>query len=238
MDLTGYLALGRGLGLQRTMAVLSNNIANVDSTGFRRQDLLFAQDVERAGDPGTVTFGREQGTLVDRREGSLRTTGGMLDLALVGQGWFQVQTQEGERLTRGGRFSINDQGQLVTPQNALVLDQGGTPLSVPPTTQIISVAADGTVSADAVVIGRIGVVQPSEDAALVPEGSGLYRPEGLLGPASDAKIIQSSLEGSNVQPVLEMTRLIEVVRAFEGTQKLLETHHDLARRAVDRILEP
>jgi flagellar basal-body rod protein FlgF len=236
VDLTGYLGLGRGLGLQRAMDVLSGNVANADSTGFRRQDLVFAEDVLRAGEPGEVAFGRELGTSVDLREGSLRTTGGMLDLALSGQGWFHVQAEGGERLTRGGRFATNAQGQLVTAENALVLDQGGAPMSLPPDATTITVAADGTVSADRTVVGRIGVVAPAEDAVILPEGSGLYRTDAPLNAAGDVRVVQGALEGSNVQPVVEMTRLIEVVRAFEGTQKLLETHHDLARRAVDRIL--
>ena len=102
--------------------------------------------------------------------------------------------------------------------------------------QAVSVASDGTVTADQVAVGRLGVVDAPEDALLLPEGSGLYRTDAPLTAMADAHIVQGSLEGSNVQPVVEMTRLIEVVRAFEGTQKLLETHHDLARRTVDRML--
>ena len=236
MDLTGYLGLGRGIGLQRAMEVLSNNVANVDSVGFRRQDLAFEEDVHRAGDPGKVSFGIDRGTVVDQREGSLRETGSMLDMALVGQGWFHVQAQEGDRLTRAGRFSANAQGQLVTADNALVLDAGGSPLSIPVDATTISVAGDGTVSADETVVGRIAVVSPAPGSVLQPQGSGLFSSDGPLNAATDVKIVQGSVEGSNVQPVLEMTRLIEVVRSFESTQKLLETHHDLARRGVDRMM--
>ena len=236
MDLTGYLGLGRGLGLQRAMDVLANNIANVDTTGFRRQDLVFEESLERAGEPGRVAFGEDHGTAVDRREGPLRATGGMLDLALVGAGWFQVNTPDGTRLTRAGRFVTDGNGTVVNSQAEPVLDDSGSPLSVPVDAQTIAVAQDGTVSADQVVVGKVGVFDLPEGAHLVPEGAGTYRTDAALSPVADAQIVQGSLEGSNVQPIMEMTRLIEVTRAFESTQKLLETHHDLARRTVDRML--
>jgi flagellar basal-body rod protein FlgF len=236
VDLTGYLGLGRGLGLQRAMDVLSGNVANADSIGFRRQELIFEEDLRRSGEPGRIAFGQDRGTVIDHKEGALRSTGAMLDLALVGPGWFLVQTEDGERLTRAGRFSTNSDGQLVTSDAAAVLDQNGTPMALPDDVQTVSIATDGTVTADQVVVGRLGVVDAPADALLVPEGSGLYRTDAPLTNVADARVVQGSLEGSNVQPVLEMTRLIEVVRAFEGTQKLLETHHDLARRTVDRML--
>lgn len=236
MDLTGYLGLGRGLGLQRAMEVLAGNVANADTTGFRRQDLVFEQHLRRSGEAGSIAFGQEHGTTVDRQEGPLRATGGMLDLALVGAGWFRVASPEGERLTRAGRFSADADGRLVNSEAASVLDETGAPLVLPFDVQTISVAADGTLSADQRVIGRLGVVEPAGTAPLVPEGAGLYRTDAPLVAADDTRIVQGSLEGSNVQPVVEMTRLIEVTRAFESTQKLLETHHDLARRSVDRML--
>ncbi len=238
MDLTGYLGLGRGLGLQRAMEVLANNVANVDTTGFRRQDLVFAETLRRSGEPGDVAFAEDRGTAVDRREGPLRSTGSMLDLALVGDGWFRVETAQGERLTRAGRFSTDAEGRLVDATAAAVLDDGGGPLVLPPDARTISVAADGTITADAAIVGRLGVVEPAPGAAMIPEGDGHYRTSAPPAPAMDVRIVQGSLEGSNVQPVVEMTRLIEVTRAFESTQKLLETHHDLARRAVDRMLSP
>jgi flagellar basal-body rod protein FlgF len=234
LDLTGYLGLARGLGLQRALDVVAGNVANADTTGFRRQDLVFAKNLRRAGEPGQVAFGQDFGTVVDRKEGPLRSTGAALDLALVGPGWFQVQTAEGERLTRSGRFTTDTAGRLVAG-DAAVLDDGGAPIVLPDDARSITIAADGTISADEVVVARLGVVQPGDTAALVPEGDGRYRTDGPTIPA-EARVVQGSLEGSNVQPVLEMTRLIEVTRAFENTQRLLETHHDLARRTVDRML--
>ncbi|WP_027134550.1 flagellar hook-basal body complex protein [Geminicoccus roseus] len=236
MDLTGYLGLGRGIGLQRAMDVLAVNVANVDTTGYRRQDLLFEQNLRRAGQPGAVSFGEDRGTVVDQQEGPLRSTGGMLDLALVGAGWFRVQTAEGDRLTRAGHFAKDAEGRLVTSTAAPLLDEAGAPLVLPIDARTITVAADGTISADQVVVGRLGVVEPAAGAGLIPEGAGLYRTDAPLVAAGEARVVQGSLEGSNVQPVAEMTRLIAVTRAFESTQKLLETHHDLARRTVDRML--
>lgn len=235
LDLTGYLGLARGLGLQRALDVVAGNVANADTTGFRRQDLVFAKDLRHAGEPGQVAFAQDFGTVVDRKEGALRSTGAALDLALVGPGWFQVETAEGERLTRAGRFTTDAAGRLVAG-DAAVLDNGGAPIILPDDARSITIAADGTISADEVVVARLGLVQPGDDAALVPEGSGRYRTDGPIVPAEAALVVQGSLEGSNVQPVREMTRLIEVTRAFESTQRLLETHHDLARRTVDRML--
>lgn len=237
MDLTGYVGLGRGLGLERALEVISGNVANADSIGFKRQDMVFQSVLKAAGEPRQVAFGQERGTAIDAREGPLKETGASLDVALVGEGWFKVRTTDGDRFTRAGHFQTDATGSLVTSSGAKVLDTGGAPIVIPPDARDIAIAQDGTVTVDGTLAGRIGVVRLERTAELSPEGSGLYRSDEPGAAAGDARVVQGSLEGSNVQPVLEMTRLIEVTRAFESTQRLLETHHDLARQTVERMLE-
>ena len=167
-------------------------------------------------------------------------TGNPLDLAIRGRGYFAVDTPGGERYGRAGQFQLNDAFELVTAAGFPVLDDGGAPLVLPEGAGDITVAADGSVSADGVAVGRLQRVTFADEQALEKAGDGRYRnpPDAAAPePAAGARVIQGMLEGSNVRPIVEITTMMATLRAFQGTQQLLESHHEMQRRAIERMLE-
>mgnify|MGYP003870546405 FL=1 len=235
LDTTSYVALSRQIALQRALQVVANNVANLGTTGFKAQSVLFETVLERAGEPRTVAFVQDVATVRDPSPGPILPTGGPLDLAIRGPGYFTVLTPAGERYTRAGQFLRDAQGELVTPDGHPLLDEGGRPIVLPPEETAPTIAADGTIAGRRGILGRIGLVSFPAPERLRPEGGGLLASDEPPIPGAPGGIVQGALEGSNVQGVLEITRLIEITRAFEGTQRMIETHHELTRRAVERL---
>ncbi len=234
MDNTSYVALSRQLALERQMAVVAGNIANMNTHGFKTEHMLFEQVLERAGKPGRVAFVQDVGLVRDLGPGALETTGNPLDLAINGEGYFTVETPAGPRFTRAGHFTLDAEGALVTSDGHRLLDAGGAAIQLPLDGAGISVARDGTISTDAGVVAKLGLVRFADDRRLGREGDSLLVTDQLPEPVADPDIAQGRLERSNVQPILEMTRMMETVRAFQNTQRLLETHHELVRRVIDQ----
>lgn len=235
MDTTAYVALSRQVALMRDMSVIANNVANAATTGFRGEQTLFETVLRRAGEGSRLAFVQDVGTARDMSQGPITATGNPLDLAVDGDGWLAFGTAEGVRYSRAGHLEIDEGGQVVDAAGNPLLDDAGVPLVVPAGDRDLSIAADGTVSNRAGPLGRIGLAAFADPRALVPAGGNLWTAEQPPTP-STARLAQGMLEGSNVRPVIEMTRMIETTRAFEGTQKLIETHHDIERRAIERVL--
>ena len=158
-------------------------------------------------------------------------TNAPLDLALDGEGFFTVETPEGPGLTRAGAFLLDADGGVITPDGYHLLDDGGAPIGVPPGVTALAVGADGTLSADGEPVARIGVVTVADRASLIHRGGTLFIPRAGTVPAEETRIRQGFLEGSNVDPMAEMARMIEVQRAYELGQSFL-TREDERIRAV------
>jgi len=234
MDNTSYVALSRQLTLERQMSVVAGNIANMNTAGYKTEHLLFEQMLERAGQPGRVAFVQDVGLIRDLGPGALETTGNPLDLAINGEGYFTVETPNGPRYTRGGHFSLNGEGAVVTTGGHPLLDEGGAAIQLPPEVAGISIARDGTISTADGIVARIGLVRFADDTRLGREGDSLLVTDQMPEPLDAPDIAQGRLERSNVQPILEMTRMMETVRAFQNTQRLLETHHEMVRRVIEQ----
>jgi flagellar basal-body rod protein FlgF len=237
METTAYIALSRQMALRRQMDVIANNIANMTASAFKAEALLY-EPVTRAAGPGQrLAFVQDVGVARDLSAGPMTSTGNPLDLAIQGSGYFAIGTDQGTRYGRGGQFRLSPAGELVTEAGDPVLDDGGSPLSLPLDAGPITVAADGTMSTARGVVGRIGLVEFTDEQRLRKVGGGLYRAEQPPAPAERSRVVQGVLEGSNVQPILEMTEMMATVRAYQGIQRLLDTHHELQRRAIERMLE-
>ncbi len=236
MDSTSYIALSREIALQDRLAVIAQNLANVDTSGYKRQMLRVETVWEPDGDHGKLAFVQDVGRYRDFAPGALRSTGNPLDFAIGGRGYFAVQTPDGNRYTRDGHFRVDTEGRLVTSTGYPVLDSDGTPITLTNGGGSIELASDGTLSDGSGPIARLGVFDFADPGSLEAVGENLYRTDQPPQPVDTPQLAQGMIEESNVEPVLEITRMIETVRAFEATQKMLDTHHELERRAIQRVL--
>ena len=237
MDSTGYIALTRQNGLMREMQVVANNIANASTTGYRQEGVVFSEYVSAVDGGPSLSMGQGNVRRTSFEQGTLDQTGGTFDLAIEGDGFFLIETAQGERLTRAGGFSPNAEGDLVTFDGNRVLDAGGAPVFVPPDARSLAISPDGTISADGLLVGQIGIVQPLSADDLVREGGVMFRADGGVEPALDARVLQGFVEASNVDPITQLARMIEIQRAYEMGQSFLDSEDERVRRAMDAMLK-
>jgi len=221
MDSAGYVALSRQVGLAREMQAVANNIANLATTGYRREGVIFAEHVQALEvEGGSVAMADAHARMTSTTQGVLTATGGTFDLAIEGDGFFVVETPAGERLTRAGAFGPNAAGE---------------PVFVPPGAASVRVAGDGTLSVDGLAVTQIGRVTVEDPGQLAREGGVLFRADQPTQPAENGSIVQGYLEQANVSPVSEISRMIEVQRAYEAGQGLLEREDERIRQVLRTI---
>lgn len=235
MEAAGYVTLTRQSGLMREMQTVANNIANISTTGFRREGVIFSEYVKRLEDGPSLSMAHAAARHVDLGQAGISPTGGSFDFAIQGEGFFLIETPEGQGLTRAGSFTPSAEGELVNPDGYRLLDQGGAPVFVPPDTGEVALAQDGTLSANGQPLARVGLWMPADPAALRHQGGTLFVTESDLQPVEGARILQGHVEESNVNPVAEIARMIEVQRAYELGQTFLD-HEDARVRGVIQTL--
>jgi flagellar basal-body rod protein FlgF len=235
MGTAGYAILSRQTGLMQEMQVVANNIANAATTGYRQEGLVFSEYVSSSG-KSSVSMGRAQVQNTSMGQGGLTQTNGDLDLAIEGDGFFMVETPSGNRLTRAGNFAPNAIGDLVNMSGYRVLDAGGSPVFVPTGVGGVEIASDGTLSAEGQPIGQIGLFQAGDETRLIREDGVMFRAEGEVKPADTAQILQGFLESSNVNPLGQVARMIEIQRAYEMGQSFLEAEDERIRNSVKSLM--
>lgn len=240
MDNAIYTMLTRQSGLMREFTTVANNVANMGTTGFKAEHGVFSEyirNIETGADQPngatSLSMGRLGAHATDLSDGSLKVTGGELDMALSGDGFFQVQTPAGQRLTRAGHFMLNAERILVNPQGHPVLDTGGGEIAIPQEAASIKVGRDGTISSDGIELGRVGVFT-ADTLSLRREGNNLWTGANVQN-VETPNIASGFLEDSNVNPVLEMARMTEVQRHYDAGQSLLDLE-DERIRSVARAL--
>lgn len=215
------------------MRVVANNLANISTTGFRSEGVIFAEHVKALGrqdDSLSMATASARETLTS--QGALSQTGGSYDLAIEGDGFFLVETPGGERLTRAGSFTPNENGDLVTPEGFRVLDAGGAPVFIPQGAGPVGIAPDGTVSAGGQPVGQVGLVNPINLIGMIREDGVRFRADDGYEPALTGRMLQGFLEESNVDPVLQVSRMIEVQRSYELGQSFLDKEDERIRSAI------
>ncbi|CAH0142160.1 flagellar basal-body rod protein FlgF [Roseomonas sp. CECT 9278] len=243
MDSPGYIILSR-LALQsRATQVLAHNLANADTPGFRALRPVFGEVIQRQELGGSPPGGRPVAFVQDRatwREmdlGAMQVTGNPLDVAITGEGFFAVETPRGERYTRGGRFSLGEGGRLVDMEGNAVLTAEGAPIAFSPNDTRIEIQGDGTVRSENGVLGRLRVVRFDNPQALRAEGDRVFDAAGADPVAVERPALrQGVLEGSNVRPIIEMTRLTAELREFQFAAQFAEKEGERLSTAVERIL--
>jgi flagellar basal-body rod protein FlgF len=236
MDNALYVGLSRQMTLRHELDIVANNIANADTTGFKVESLMVQTEPKAPAvtldGPKPVKFVLDTGVARDFGQGQLRQTGAPLDLAIDGKGF----TPDGERYTRDGRFRLDDNGKVVTQAGLPILGDGGE-LTLDPTKGAVTIASDGTMSQGTERVGKVGVVSFDTLSVLEKTGDNLYRNTSNQQPqpATTAQVRQGMLEGSNVNSISEITRMLEVTRAYESMAKMMDSTADLSRRAVERM---
>ncbi len=233
MDAALYTTLNRQSGLMREMGVIANNIANGSTAGFRREGVVFSEYVAAMDRDPSLSMAHASGRHVDLSQATLSQTGGTFDFAIQGEGFFLVETPQGERLTRAGSFTPSAEGELVTPDGFRLLDAGGAPIFVPPDAKV-ALARDGTLSANGEPLAQVGLWRPTDPLALRHQSGTLFD-AGALEPVEDGQVLQGMLEDSNVQPVSEIARMIEVQRAYELGQKFLDAEDERVRGVIQAL---
>lgn len=233
------LALQTQRVLQRRLDVTANNLANVNTSGFKADDVM-ADNVDTAAHaedtPEDVIFVRDIGLARDMRQGPIASTDNPLDVAIEGDGFFMVQGIGGETMyTRDGAFSLAGDGRLVTSDGHAVLSSGGAPIVLDPQGESPSIGRDGVIRVAGVEAGRIGAVRFAAPGALTKVGDNLWDAHGQASGEFQGVVLQGAIEGSNVRPVLELTRLIEISRAYQSAAKIVSNSDELRQRAIQQL---
>ncbi|MCH7887719.1 MAG: flagellar basal-body rod protein FlgF [Proteobacteria bacterium] len=234
MENTVLLVLSLNTALRRQMDVIAHNIANVNTTAYKEERVLFETYMQEI-DGQELAFVKDFAVAIDLSEGPITATGNALDVAIRGDAFFQVDTPDGIRFTRAGHFELDADGALVTSDGHLVLGDDGFPILTIPGDTEIRIDSKGTVTSETGEIGRLGLVFFEDPGTLVKQGAGLYATEATPLPATDAKVVQGSLEGSNVQPIVEMTRMISLLRAYQAAQTFADRQDELRNQAISSL---
>ena len=227
--------------LARSMDIVANNVANINTTGFKRQELKFDTMISRPTPRDSFAFGIDRGTYRDAGQGPSLTTGNPFDLAIQGNGYFQIQTDAGTRYTRSGAFLLNAQNQMVTATGDKLLGDGDQPITIPEDARDIVIAADGVISArsgtgtGAIQLGKLKLVKFEHEQGLQMIGNGLYASKETPQTATGSDIVQGMLEQSNVRSVTEITNMIHINRTYQQAVRLLETEMQRQKDAINRL---
>ena len=234
MENTGHISLSRQLALQRELDIVANNLANLNTNGYRGERLAFVEYLQKTETGDEFTFVQGIATVRDLSEGQKIATHNDLDLAIEGEGYFELETENGLAYTRDGAFRLNGEGELVTRQGHRVLGEGDAPIVLSQVEGQISVSEDGIISSGNGPIGQVKVVRFEDERALVKMSGGLYDSDGQLPEdAENFALLQGYVEGSNVTGIVELTRMMQVVQNYSAASDLIDQEHQRQRRALD-----
>ncbi|MBV8912901.1 MAG: flagellar hook basal-body protein [Acetobacteraceae bacterium] len=243
MELPTYVALSRLAAQQRALDVTATNLANASTPGFKASRMLFSDwlsaqtGTQTQGRERSVAFTQDRATYRDQTAGTLQHTGNPLDLAISGDGYFTVSTPRGPRLTRAGRFGPLSDGTIGDAEGNSVLDSAGQKIRLAPGDTQITITADGTIGSESGTIGRIGVVKPADPNRLTAEGGRDLRADSDTSPVATPKLVQGAIEDSNVQPIVETTRMMADLRSFQFTSQFIEAEAQRMQTAIDKITQ-
>ena len=232
-----YVALSSQIALERRLDTIADNVANASTIGFRATGVKF-EDVVSGTGPKSVSFASSGKTYLSGAHGALTETGNPFDFAVQGDAWFAIDTPAGTVMTRDGRFSMNENGELMSIEGYPVLDGGGAPIQLDPRNGPPKAGADGSLRQNDQLVGAIGLYNFDPGENFVRYGNSGIVPARTPEPVtdrSDIGIAQGFLEESNVNPVLEMTRLIQVQRAFENTAALMRQTDSSTEDAIKTL---
>jgi flagellar basal-body rod protein FlgF len=235
-----YVGLSAQVTMQRRLETIANNVANANTAGFRADAVKFESLLSRTAAHSTA-FATAGENYINRSAGGVTRTDSPLDLAVIGTGWLAFSTPAGVVYTRDGRMQINADGELQTTTGRPILDANGAPIVVDPNGGPITVLADGTITQDDNQMGAIGLFEIPPEAKLTRHDNSGVIPDRPAQPVLDfvnSGVRQGYVEGSNVNPVVEMTKLIMATRMFESASSLIDSSESTLQNAVRTLGEP
>jgi flagellar basal-body rod protein FlgF len=237
------IGLARQTALGRELDVIANNMANVTTNGFKarqarfREFLMPSARADAFPQPDqALSYVIDAGTPLDLATGAIEMTGNPLNAALKGDGFFVVQTAAGERYTRNGAFELDAQGRLITTDGHVVMGQAG-PITIGPEETNVGIAPDGAVTSSQGERGRLRLVRFANPQDLKNEGANVFSAAEQAQPAVNVRVEGGAIERSNVKPVLEMSRLIDVNRSYSSIANMIGRMDELRRSAISRLAD-
>ncbi len=233
MENSLYVGLSRQVVLRNAMDMVANNVANMSTPGYRTQNPIFKEFIsEPKHDKDPLSMVSDYGQWQTTTPGTVQFTGGTYDVALSGPGFIGITTPTGEtQYTRAGNFRVDNTGQLVTSAGYTVGN-----VTIPAGTQEVKITEAGEVSADGNIVGTIPMFEFDNLQMLKPQGNGLYASENAR-PATETRMQQGMVEGSNVNAIMETTRMIEILRDYQSTLKMINTEDERQRSAIQKLAQ-
>ena len=239
------IVLSRLVAQQRALDVTATNLANTGTPGFKAERVLFSDWISRQTGtdtpPGgqTVAYTQDRATYRSQTEGALTHTANPFDLAIAGPGFFTLQTRQGPRLTRAGRFELQPDGTVGDIEGNALLDNAGKPIRLSPADTDIHVAGDGSINSQNGALGKIGIVQANDANRLQAEGSRMFDTgdRTTTSPVAKPQIVQGALEDSNVQAVQETTDMMTQMREFQFVSQFIQAESDRQQSAIDKLTQ-
>lgn len=237
------IALSRQMALQTQMNVIANNLANINTAGFKADtvhmeefNIHIAEMSDYTSADKKLSYTHDRGMVKNMSTGPIRQSGNELDVAISGEGWFVLSTPQGERFTRNGEFKLNQEGTLVSNQGLPVLSEAGEINFGPNETNII-IARDGTISSSDGIKGKLRLVRFDNEQEMKKQGFNLFTSTEAPRPLEAPNLMQGMVEQSNVKPVLELTKMIETVRAYTNQARMMQKTEELKTDAMNQLAE-
>lgn len=252
MENSAFVAISHQMALKRQMEIIANNIANQNTTAFKSEKALFEEYLVPTIDGRQVSYVQDYGILRDTSEGTFQPSQSYTDVAISGKGYFVIDVPGGDQYTRNGRFRLNEESELITGQGHKVMDDLDRAIVLDPALGKVTISADGTISTNEGPVAKLKIVEFENPQLLRKVAAGLYSspvkptwnnklpPPDEEGNVDDSniaasRVVQYMFEASNVNPILEMTNMIYVHRAYSASQKLGQTGHELQRKVIDKL---
>ncbi len=236
MENSLYIGLSKQVVLRENMDIIAQNVANVNTPGYRGQNMVFSEyisDPRRMEEDMSLVLDYGQYQVTD--PGSLKQTGAPLDVALVGNGFLGIQTPQGVQYTRAGNLTMDAEGVVRDARGLPVASQGGGEITIPQNAQEIRIDQKGVISTEQGIVGQLQIAEFNNYQTLDPQGNGLYATDEVAQEAEGTVVKQGFLEGSNVQAVVEMTRMIDVLREYQAVQNMMQSEHERLRSSTQRL---
>ncbi|MBY0428388.1 MAG: flagellar basal-body rod protein FlgF, partial [Alphaproteobacteria bacterium] len=227
-----YVLLSQQEALQRQMDIVAQNIANVNTTGYKSNDVLFQDFLVKPDSKNTHHMVLDRATLRNTTQGSFTKTDNPLDIAISGQGYFAVQTPQGTQYTRQGTFQVDAEGNIVTADGYPILSGGGSTIAVPTNAKSVEIGLDGTISTETGKVGRLQVVKFKNEQLMKQTYGGFYKTDEAAEVDEEAQLHQGMVEASNVKSVQEMTHVLEISRAYERVAHLIDAENQRLTNAI------